>query len=93
MYMHSSSGESFLAGISGSEAGTGPAVGNHLARMNVVGQHITPAWLPPLVDETWTLRDCQWRISTELARLRGRRKERTGWTVAVGLSRSVEQQW
>lgn len=71
MYMCSSSGESFLAGVSGSEAGTGPIVGNHLARVNVVGQHITPVWLPPLVDETWTLRDCQWRISTELAKLMG----------------------
>lgn len=93
MCMRSSSGESFLAGISGSEAGTGPIVGNHLARMNVVGQHITPVWLPPLVDETWTLRDCQWRISTELAKLRGGRKQRAGWTVKVGLPRSVGQQW
>lgn len=51
MGMRSSSGKSFLAGISGSEAGTGkgPVVGNHLARMNVVGQHITPVWLPPLL--------------------------------------------
>lgn len=83
MCMHPSSGKSFLAGISGSEAGTGrgPVVGNHLARMDVVGQHITPVWLPPLL---WVRRGPRRTFGGELAQNQpssGGGKERAGWTV------------